>query len=124
MEIVTIADRIVGPGEPCFVVAEIGINHNGDVDVARRLIDAAADAGADAVKFQKRTVEVVYSDEELSRPRESPFGDTNGDLKRGLELGEAEYAAVDAHCRERGLPWFVSAWDEASVDFIEPFAPP
>jgi N-acetylneuraminate synthase len=124
MDTVSIADRTVGPGEPCFVVAEIGINHNGDVDLARRLIDAAADAGADAVKFQKRTVEVVYSEEELSRPRESPFGETNGDLKRGLELGEAEYAAIDAHCRERGLPWFVSAWDEGSVDFIEPFHPP
>jgi N-acetylneuraminate synthase len=124
MDTVTIAERRVGPGEPCFVVAEIGINHNGDLDLARRLIDAAADAGADAVKFQKRTVEVVYSEEELSRPRESPFGDTNGDLKRGLEFGEAEYAALDAHCRERGLPWFVSAWDEASVDFIEPFDRP
>jgi N-acetylneuraminate synthase len=121
---VTIAGRPVGPGQPCFVVAEIGINHSGDIDVARRLIDAAVSAGADAVKFQKRTVDVVYSAEELDRPRESPFGETNGDLKRGLEFGAEEYAAVDAHCRERGILWFASAWDEASVDFIEAFDPP
>jgi N-acetylneuraminate synthase len=124
LDTVTIAGRAVGPGHPCFVVAEIGINHNGDVDIARRLIDAAADAGADAVKFQKRTVDVVYSADELGRPRESPFGETNGDLKRGLELGEEEYSAIDAHCRERGILWFASAWDEASVDFIEAFDPP
>jgi N-acetylneuraminate synthase len=124
LDTVTIAGRTVGPSHPCFVVAEIGINHNGDVDIARRLIDAAADAGADAVKFQKRTVDVVYSADELGRPRESPFGETNGDLKRGLELGEEEYSAIDAHCRERGILWFASAWDEASVDFIEAFDPP
>jgi N-acetylneuraminate synthase len=106
------------------VVAEIGINHNGDVDIARRLIDAAVDAGADAVKLQKRTVDVVYSAEELDRPRESPFGDTNRDLKHGLEFGEEEYSAIDAHCRERGILWFASAWDEGSVDFIEAFGPP
>src|SRR3712207_5642154 len=99
MDTVEIAGRPVGPGHPCFVVAEIGINHNGDVDLARRLVDAAVEAGADAVKFQKRTIDVVYSAEELERPRESPFGETNGDLKHGLEFGEDEYAAVDAHCR-------------------------
>jgi N-acetylneuraminate synthase len=114
----------VGAGQPCFVVAEIGINHNGDLDVARRMIDAAVSAGADAVKFQKRTIDVVYSAEELERPRENPFGETNGDLKRGLEFGEEEYAAIDAHCRDRGIVWFASAWDEGSVDFIEAFDPP
>jgi N-acetylneuraminate synthase len=120
----TIAGRPVGPGQPCFVVAEIGINHNGDLDIARRLIDAAKDAGADAVKFQKRTVEVVYTEEELAKPRENPFGDTNGDLKRGLEFGRAEFETIDAYCREREIAWFASAWDEASVDFIEAFDPP
>ena len=85
---VEIADRRVGPEEPCFVVAEIGINHNGDLDNARKLISAAVAAGADAVKFQKRTVDVVYTPEELERPRESPFGSTNGELKRGLEFGQ------------------------------------
>jgi N-acetylneuraminate synthase len=119
-----LAGRPVGAGHRCFVVAEIGINHNGDVDIARGLIDAAANAGADAVKFQKRTVEVVYSDEELARPRESPFGDTNGDLKRGLELGRDDYEAIDVHCRTIGVPWVASCWDEGSVDFVEAFEPP
>lgn len=121
---IKIGDRWIGAGEQCFVVAEIGINHNGDLDLARQLIDAAAKAGCDAVKFQKRTVDVVYSPEELAMPRENPFGATNGDLKRGLELGESEYRAIDEHCRSRQIMWLASCWDEASVDFIERFAPP
>ena len=124
MAAVRIADRNVGDDESCFVVAEIGINHNGDLELARRLIEAAAHAGADAVKFQKRTVDVVYSADELSRPRESPFGDTNGDLKRGLEFGEAEYRQIVDWCAELSLPWFASCWDEDSVGFIEQFEPP
>jgi N-acetylneuraminate synthase len=123
-ETVKIADRQVGDDHPCFVVAEIGINHNGDLDLVRKLISAAATAGCDAVKFQKRTVDVVYTAEELARPRESPFGTTNGELKRALELDEAAYAAIDEYCRMLGIVWFVSCWDEASVDFIEQFDPP
>jgi N-acetylneuraminate synthase len=91
IEPVRIGDRLVGPGQSCYVIAEIGINHNGDLDLARRLVSAAHAAGCDAVKFQKRTVDVVYTADELAKPRESPFGETNGDLKRGLELGQAEY---------------------------------
>jgi N-acetylneuraminate synthase len=121
---VTIAGRQVGPGHPCFVVAEIGINHNGDVELAKQLIDAAVDAGADAVKFQKRTVDVVHSAEELARPKESPWGDTYGDYARGREFGTEEYATIDDHCRARGIAWFASCWDEGSVDFIERFGPP
>jgi len=121
---VRIGDRSVGAGEPCFVVAEIGINHNGDIELAENLIDVAAAAGADAVKFQKRTVEIVYSAEELERPRESRFGPTNGDLKRGLEFGRAEYERIDHHCRKIGIMWFASCWDEGSVDFIADFEPP
>jgi N-acetylneuraminate synthase len=121
---VRIGDRLVGEGQPCFVIAEIGINHNGDVDIARQLIMASKQAGADAVKFQKRTVEVVYKAEELARPRENPFGATNGDLKRGLEFGEQAYAAIDSYCRELGIMWSASCWDEGSVDFIEKFTPP
>ena len=121
---VQIGDRRIGPGEPAYVIAEIGINHNGDVDLARKLISAAVLAGCDAVKFQKRTVDVVYSEEELAKPRESPFGDTNGDLKRALEFGEDEYKAIAEYCGLHSEAWFASCWDEASVDFIEAFDPP
>lgn len=124
MDTVQIGERTVGRGRPCYVIAEAGINHNGDLEVAKRLIDAAVLAGCDAVKFQKRSVDVVYTAEELAKPRDNPFGSTNGDLKRGLEFGKAEYAAIDAYCRERKIAWFASCWDEASVDFIETFSPP
>ena len=124
IDTVEIGDRRVGVNEPAYVVAEIGINHNGDLGLARKLIAAAAAAGCDAVKFQKRTVDVVYSAEELARPRESPFGETNGDLKRGLEFGADEFAAIDEYCRVLGIAWFLSCWDEASVDFAEQFDPP
>ena len=115
---------MVGEGHPCYVIAEIGINHNGDLDLAKRLISVAIAAGCDAVKFQKRTVDVVYSAEELARPRESPFGNTNGDLKRGLEFEYDEYVELDRYCREVKMPWFASCWDEASVDFIHRFDVP
>jgi N-acetylneuraminate synthase len=121
---VRLGDRPVGDGHPAFVLAEIGINHNGDVQVAKKLIDVAAFAGCEAVKFQKRTVDVVYTPEELAKPRESPFGETNGDLKRGLELGQAAYEEIDAYCRSKGIGWTASGWDEASVDFIDAFDPP
>jgi N-acetylneuraminate synthase len=121
---VRIGSTVVGDGHPCFIVAEIGINHNGDVDLARKLIDVAVAAGCNAVKFQKRTVEVVYTPEELARPRESPFGTTNAELKQGLEFGFDEYFEIDACCRAKGIAWFVSCWDEASVDFIGQFDVP
>jgi N-acetylneuraminate synthase len=121
---VRIGTKIVGEGHPCYVIAEIGINHNGDIDLAKRLISIAVAAGCDAVKFQKRTVEVVYSAEELSRPRESPFGNTNGDLKRGLEFEYEDYAELDRYCREVRIPWLASCWDEASVDFTRRFDVP
>ena len=121
---ILIGHKTIGPGQPCYLIGEIGINHNGDLSIAKQLITAAAQAGCDAVKFQKRTVEVVYSPQELARLRESPFGTTNGDLKHGLEFGEAEYREIDAFCQEQGIDWFASCWDENSVDFIEQFAPP
>jgi N-acetylneuraminate synthase len=119
-----IAGIPIGPSHPTFIVAEIGINHNGSTEIVKKLIDVAEAAGCQAVKFQKRTVDVVYSQDELSKPRESPFGDTNGDLKRGLEFGASEYAEIDAYCREAGIVWFASCWDEESVEFIETFHPP
>jgi N-acetylneuraminate synthase len=121
---VKIGDVAVGDGAPCYIVGEIGINHNGDLGTARRLIDVASIAGANAVKFQKRTVDVVYTAEELAKPRENPFGPTNGDLKRGLEFGRDQYQNIDQYCREKNIAWFASCWDEASVDFMEQFAPP
>jgi N-acetylneuraminate synthase len=121
---VPIGKKLIGDGQPCYIVAEIGINHNGDIDLTKRLISVAVAANCDAVKFQKRTVDVVYPPEELGRPRESPFGATNGDLKHGLEFGLDEYREIDAYCRSANMPWFASCWDEASVDFIDQFDVP
>lgn len=121
---IRIGSQLVGDGQPRFVIAEIGINHNGSVEIAKQLIDAALAAGCNAVKFQKRTVEVVYSAEELTRPRENPFGPTNGDLKRGLEFGLDQYRAVDEYCRAKNMLWLASCWDEGAVDFIAQFNPP
>jgi len=124
MKSVKIRDRVVGPGQPAFVVAEIGINHNGDIDLAKKLVIAAASSGCDAVKFQKRTVDVVYSKVELDRPRESPFGTTNRNLKYGLEFGYGQYVEIDRLCRSLDIMWYASCWDEGSVEFIEQFDPP
>lgn len=121
---VNIAGKIIGDDYPCFITAEIGINHNGSVLLAKKLIDIACVAGCDAVKFQKRTVDVVYTPEELANPRQSVFGETNGDLKRGLEFGYDEYCEIDKYCKEKGIIWYASCWDEASVDFIEQFDVP
>ncbi len=121
---VKIGQKNVGDGQPCYVIAELGINHNGSLETALRLIDAAFAAGCDAVKFQKRTVEVVYTRSELDKPRESPFGTTNRDLKEGLELGGEEYGEVDRYCNRLGITWFASCWDEASVDFMAKYDPP
>ena len=104
-----------------FIIAEIGINHNGDVESAKKLIDVACLAGADAVKFQKRTVEIVYSKEELDKPRESPWGRTNRELKMGLEFGLEEYKEIDQYCKEKKIEWFASAWDNESQKFIRQF---
>jgi len=116
-----IGNKKVGDGQPCYIVAEIGINHNGNLDIAKRLISVAVAAGCDAVKFQKRTIDVVYTPEELAKPRENPFGATNGDLKRGLEFGLDEYGDIDAYCKAVKIPWYFSCWDEESVNFAEQF---
>lgn len=121
---IEIDGRMIGHGAPCFVIAEIGINHNGDLATTRDLIQASKDAGADAVKFQKRTVEVVYTAAELANPRDNPFGPTNGDLKRGLEFTQEQYSEIDAICQELDILWTASCWDEGSVDFMEKFSPP
>lgn len=124
MKEIQINNRKVGDGNPCYIVAEIGINHNGDIDIAKKLIDLAIFTGCDAVKFQKRTVDVVYTAEELAKPRESPFGETNGDLKYALEFGLKEYTEINRYCKEKKITWFASCWDEGSVDFIDQFNVP
>ena len=121
---IKIGKKIIGDNRPCFVIAEIGINHNGDVNNAKKLIDLAVECGCDAVKFQKRTVDLVYTKEELERERPNFFGKTNGDLKRGLEFGKEEYDEIDKHCKKRKVLWFASCWDKKSVDFIEQYNPP
>ncbi len=119
-----IGNRVVDYNLDPLIIAEIGINHNGDVEVAKQLIDGAVAVNCDAVKFQKRTVDVVYTPEELARPRESPFGTTNRDLKRALEFGWEQYDEIDRYCKAKGIMWFASPWDEGSVDFLERYNPP
>jgi N-acetylneuraminate synthase len=104
-----------------FFIAELGINHNGDVEIAKRLIKVAKEAGCDAVKLQKRTIELVYSPEQLDKPRESPWGTTQREQKLGLEFGQKEYAEIDRYCRELKIEWFASAWDLQSLDFLKQF---
>jgi len=122
--IFTINGKKIGDGSKCYIIAEIGINHNGSIELARQLIAVAKTSGCDAVKFQKRTIDVVYTQEELAKPRENPFGPTNGDLKRGLEFSKEQYTEINRFCCEMQIPWFASCWDEASVDFIDAFNPP
>lgn len=121
---VKIGNKLIGDEHPCYIIAEIGINHNGSLEIAQQLIDIAVESGCDAVKFQKRTVDVVYTSEELAKPRENPFGSTNGDLKRGLEFGREQYKKIDNYCKAKDIAWLASCWDEDSVDFIKQFDPP
>ena len=97
-----------------FIVAEIGINHNGDMNIAKKLIDIASDAGCDAVKFQKRNVEKVYSSDVLDFSRESPWGKTTRDQKLGLEFSMKQFSVIDKYCKKKGIPWYVSCWDVES----------
>jgi N-acetylneuraminate synthase len=122
---VRIGTKVVGEGHPCYITAEIGINHNGDIDLAKRLISVAAAAGCDAVKFQKRTPEICVPPIQRDVLRETPWGIlTYMEYRKKVEFGREEYARVDACCRESGLPWFASCWDEDSIDFMEQFDPP
>lgn len=113
-----------GPAPYCYVIAEIGINHNGDLELAKQLIDLAADAGCDAVKFQKREIDLVYPQDVLDAPRESPWGTTQREQKEGLEFGRDEFDEIDRYCRARGIEWFASAWDTVSLEFVETYDPP
>jgi N-acetylneuraminate synthase len=104
-----------------FVIAEIGINHNGSLDIAKLLIQMAKNAGCNAVKFQKRSIDIVYSKEVLDQPRESPWGTTQREQKLGLEFGREQYDQIDAVCRKLQIEWFASAWDVPSLEFLRPY---
>jgi N-acetylneuraminate synthase len=122
---VRIGNRLVGEGEAVFVIAEIGINHNGSIELAKKMVDGAARAGCDAVKLQKRTPEICTPKEQWNVVRDTPWGRmTYIDYRHKVEFGWREYAEFDRHCREAGIQWFASCWDEESVDFIERFEPP
>lgn len=121
---VIVANKIIGDNSPCFIIAEIGINHNGSVDLAKKMIDEAVMAGCDAVKFQKRTVNKVYTPQELDVYRPNYYGSTNRDLKLGLELSYEDYAEIDKYCKSKRIMWFASCWDVDSIDFIEQFDVP
>lgn len=104
-----------------FIIAEIGINHNGDINIAKKLIDVAVVAGCNAVKFQKRTIDLVYSKEYLNQYRESPWGKTQREQKEGLEFGKNEYDEINRYCKEKGIEWFASAWDIESQKFLRQY---
>lgn len=124
-KVIEIGGRPVGAGHPAYVIAEIGLNHNGELGIAKKLIDAAALAGCDAVKFQKRTPELCVPPEQRAIPRETPWGVmTYMEYRHRVEFGREQYAEIDRYCKDKGIAWFASCWDEPSVDFIEPFHPP
>jgi N-acetylneuraminate synthase len=122
---VKLGDRAVGDGQPTYIIAEVGINHNGDVEIAKQIIDAAVHAGADAVKFQKRTPEVSTPPAQQSQMRETPWGYISYlDYRRKVEFGLEQYREIDRYCRQKGIRWLVSVWDEPAVDFMQQFDTP
>src|SRR5512143_2584746 len=122
---IKLGNRTVGDGEPAYIIAEIGINHNGDLEIAKQMIDAALHAGADAVKFQKRTPEVCTPLEQQKQMRETPWGYISYlDYRYKVEFDEQQYCEIDRYCREKGIAWLASIWDEPSVDFLQKFDTP
>jgi len=122
---ISIGNMRVGDGYPTFIVAEIGINHNGDVEIAKQLIDVASAVGCDAVKFQKRTPELCVPESQRNQMRETPWGYINYmEYRERIEFGESQYREIDEYCRERVIAWFASCWDTEAVDFISRFGVP
>lgn len=116
--------RSIGDGSATYVIAEIGINHNGSIEITKKLIDAAIKSGCDAVKFQKRTPEICVPKDQWDKERETPWGKMSYiDYKKKIEFTEDDYATIDKYCKKQGIDWFASCWDEPSVDFIEQFNP-
>jgi N-acetylneuraminate synthase len=122
---IKVGNRLVGDGHSVFIIGEIGINHNGDVEIAKKIIAGAKHAGCDAVKFQKRTPEICTPKDQWNVERETPWGRmTYIEYRHKVEFGDKEYGEIDKYCKEIGMIWFASCWDESSVDFIEHFNPP
>lgn len=122
---VQVGDRYIGDDHPTYIIGEIGINHNGDLTIAKKLIDAAVLAGCDAVKFQKRTPELCVPHDQRERMRDTPWGRmTYMDYRYRVEFGAEEYMDIDAYCKEKGIQWLASCWDEEAVEFMEQFEPP
>ncbi len=121
---VSIGSKKIGDGQPCYIIAEIGLNHNGDMDIAKKLIDSASLSGCDAVKFQKRTPELCVPPDQRDILRETPWGImTYFEYRQRVEFGADEYAEIEAYCKSRDIDWFASVWDTKSVDFLEQFHP-
>jgi N-acetylneuraminate synthase len=122
---VKIGNKLVGDGQPVFIIAEIGINHNGSLEIAKKMIDGAVHAGCDAVKFQKRTPEICVPKDQWNIERETPWGKmTYLEYRYKVEFTKEDYAEIDRYCKAKGILWFASCWDEPSVDFMEQFDPP
>lgn len=122
---IKIGNRRVGDGQPAYIIAEIGINHNGDLGIAKQMINAAVHAGVDAVKFQKRTPDIATPLDQQTQMRETPWGYiTYLEYRYKVEFDEEQYREIDRYCREKGIAWMVSVWDQPSVDFMEKFDTP
>lgn len=122
---IKVGNHIIGDGYPVFIIGEIGINHNGDLEIAKKMIEGAKNAGCNAVKFQKRTPELCVPKDQWNLERDTPWGRiTYLEYRHKVEFGEKEYEEIDRYCKELGIMWFASCWDEPSVDFIEQFNPP
>lgn len=120
MKDLKIANKMIGEGHPTFIVAEVGINHNGDIDIVKQLIDAAIMAGCDAVKFQKKTPELCVPEDQKNKSKETPWGSmTYLEYKKKMELSADDYTTIETYCAEKGIIWFASVWDIPSVDFLE-----
>lgn len=122
---VPVGNKHIGIGQPVYVIAEIGINHNGDIEIAKQLMDVAVEAGCDAVKFQKRTPEICVPEEQKNIPRDTPWGMmTYFEYKERIEFGQSEFEQIDAYAKKIGVDWFASPWDVPSVEFLEKFKVP
>ena len=121
---VKIGNSYIGPGQPCFFVSEIGINHNGNLNIAKKLIDIAKKAGSNAVKFQKRTIDYLYEKKELNKYRESPFGKTYYEYRKGVEFEQKDYLKIKKYCKKKKIISFSSCWDIKAIDFMEKLNPP